>query len=505
VSTFTINTTEIGGRLDSPTSPKDAVKGSHGSPCNQVDLAAELADRLKEDVRYNPDAHQWLTWNAGWQVDETNCAMYEHITQQLQGIVNREQTGTPEQVRQAKKWQIFVSTHLSHRGLKDMAAMLQLQNRLVARGSSIDANPDLLGTPSGVIELDTGNYRAARREDLVTRRTTIDPAIAADCPRWKQFLAETISNDPEVLSYLQQVIGYCLTGHTSIEQMWILVGSGSNGKSTFLRTLQAVMGKYATTAAETVLLRTGQGSGANNDVAALKGARLVTLAETDQNRALNEAKLKQLVSGDVVSARLLFSNFSDFRPTGKLFLATNHLPRVVGTDNGIWRRLVVVPFNRQFDKDPSLEGALNAELGAILAWAVEGATHWYSNGRLLPVPSALANPTQQYRQQEDHIGRFITECLRDAQGNHLPAEDLRAAYTRWCTDEGVTARDQNAIGARMTQKGWSTKRHGKKRRSHWVGVELVQTSGDQQEVDRTPDGQSIEIGSGAEERPIDHT
>lgn len=483
--TFTITTTENGGGGTDPSGTSD-VANRQAADCTQVALAAELAGKFHDDVRYNPDDSNWLVWDAGWKTDDTGCVLYEHLTGHLQMLSRTTTAGTPAEQRQAKQFSTFIKSQMSARGTKELTALLQKQRKLIVRSTELDANPDLLGTPSGVIELATRTHRAAQRTDLVTRRTGINPDQNSGCPRWKTFLAETISDDPDVLTYLQQLVGYCLTGHTSVEQMWILVGHGSNGKSTFLRTLQTLMGKYATTAAETVLLRSGSSNGANNDVAVLRGARLVTLAETDQDRALNEAKLKQLVSGDVVSARMLYSNFGTFRPTGKLFLATNHLPKVSGTDNGIWRRLVVVPFNRQFNTDPTLERALNAELGAILAWAMQGAAQWYRNGGTLEVPQMFARTTQDYRQQEDHIGRFITERLQDAPGEYLNAQQMRAAYEQWCREEGVNPAKPNAVGARMTRKGWVSKRYGKKRQSHWYGVRL-QSHDEDQDAAETPD------------------
>lgn len=254
--------------------------------------------------------------------------------------------------------------------------------------------------------------------------------------------------------------------------MWLLTGEGSNGKSTFLNTLMHLSGPNAAAAADTVLLKSGATSGANNDVAALAGKRLISLTETDHGRHLNESRLKQLVSGDPIAARKLYEEFGTFTPVAKYFLATNHLPQVRGTDNGIWRRLVVIPFPHRFEGDPALASELRRELPGILAWAVRGAKAWYAQGQKLTPPEAFASPTRDYRLSQDSYGRFLNDCTVPDPDARTSASELREVYLRWCKDQGTTPLSPNEAGAELTARGHKSIRYGKNRNAHWAGFRL---------------------------------
>lgn len=438
----------------------------------QQGLAEHLAARLAPRLRHVSEHGTWLTWtDRGWEPDPYLTSTTAMFTDTLRSIGAEGQDQTDLVAR--RKLKGFLEKHETKANIDAVLTLMARQKALATPAAALDADPDLLGTANATIDLRSGRRRTPRTEDLITARVDIAYDARATCPRWQRFLAETISEDADALTYLQQLVGYTLTGHTSVQQMWLLTGEGSNGKSTFLNTLMHLGGTNATAAADSVLLKSDGNRGANNDIAALAGKRLVALSETDRGRYLNEARLKQLISGDPVAARKLFKEFGVFSPVAKYFLATNHLPSVRGTDNGIWRRLVVIPFPHRFDGDPNLPDELRRELPGILAWAVKGAKAWYANGRKLTPPEVFAQPTRDYREGQDNYGRFLAECTVPDADARTPAAALRTTYETWCQDQGSTPLTPNEVGARLGARGFVSERYGKNRNAHWRGLRLA--------------------------------
>jgi len=343
--------------------------------------------------------------------------------------------------------------------------------------NEIDSVPSLLGSPNGLIDLRTGQLCGFTRGVVVTRRTTEKHLAAHPCHRWKRFLEEVFGLEDGVQDYIQQLIGYVITGETSMEQMWLLVGDGSNGKSTFLRVLQELLGnEYAQQTPESVLLGNPTPGQASSELARLKGVRLAVLHETDKNHKLNEPRVKSLVSGDKVAARHLYRDYEEFYPQAKFFLATNHLPNVTGSDHGIWRRLVVIPFNAKFEVgiDATLRDDLRAEMPGILAWAVEGARKWYENGKQLQTPNAFMSRTDAYKAEQDSVSRFLDETTSQMDGEKVTLHEAYCTYTNWCEDEGRTPLSKSDLGERIERSGRAVKKKfGKQHKVHLFGIRFI--------------------------------
>lgn len=206
---------------------------------------------------------------------------------------------------------------------------------------------------------------------------------------------------------MQKAVGYSLTGSTEEQCLFILHGTGANGKSTFLNTISTMLGDYARqTPTDALLVK--RGDGLSNDVARLHGARLVSAVEVEGGRRLAEAQVKQLTGGDLIAARFLYQEFFEFRPAFKLFLGVNHTPVIQGTDHGIWRRIHLVPFTvtiAKEDQDKRLGEKLRAERSGILRWAVEGGLAWQAEG--LEPPLVVSMATEEYRAEMAILARFL--------------------------------------------------------------------------------------------------
>ena len=227
--------------------------------------------------------------------------------------------------------------------------------------------------------------------------------------------------------------------------MFIMIGGGANGKSTFINVINALIGTYGSTAAAQTLIANG-GNSINDDLVDLIGARLITVSETEEGQSLAEAKIKQMTGGDRLKGRPLYGTHIQFNIIGKLWLATNSLPQINNSDHGIWRRIVAIPFNHTFkadEQDKGLKGKLLSELPGILNWAIEGSLAWQEQG--LNPPIIVDEQVADYKSSMDSISQFISEeCELGITHSH-PASQLYTAYRNWCLSFGLKPKPTSAF------------------------------------------------------------
>jgi putative DNA primase/helicase len=247
-------------------------------------------------------------------------------------------------------------------------------------------------------------------------------------------------------------------------------GSGGNGKGTLLNALRAAIGDYGMTLAPRIL------TAAKHDehptgIADLRGARLVTTTETDQGRFLAEGLVKELTGGDPIRARRMRADYFEFAPTHKLWMAGNHLPRVQGTDFGIWRRIALVPFEVTFQINNAIPEELDDEAPGILAWMVEGCLEWQRGG--LHIPDRVRKATENYRTEEDHVGRFLADCAVVGETEMVTAAALRERYLAWAKAEGEHEWSDKRVAAELVKRGFDSARTGPRSARIWLGFGLV--------------------------------
>lgn len=438
----------------------------------QAEVAEEFAARAGDCLRYAYEARTWFAYTPeeGWRANRSGSAVQGRLLKVMREL-QAESLETPTDQRKRTRVMRSMEKPGTVKSIADFAGRCA---PIEAELADFAEPAHLLGVRNGILDLQTTTLMPFDPAVLITRRVPWAYDPEATCPRWETFLREVFGDDPAVQEYIQRLVGYVLTGDTSLQQMWLCVGAGANGKSTFIRALQNLLGAdYAQQAPETVLLgKPSQGS-ATSELARLAGARLVALTETDQGQHLNETRVKSLVSGDPIAARELYQAIQEFEPTAKFFLATNHLPVVRGTDEGIWRRLVVIPFERTFDVniDPGLAATLRAEMPGILTWAAQGALLWWSTKKV-PVPAAFTAPTQAYRHEQDAVRGFLEDCTDRVADAIVEATPLYEAYTQWCEEQGRAALTQGEFGSRMSKAHGPSTKGGKKKRFRYHGLRL---------------------------------
>lgn len=436
---------------------------------NQTDLGnAERFEAFAGDrFRY---VHPWSSWiwfdGARWQRDvDGESVRWGRDTLRAVGA----QAGTvPDEESRGHLIKHALDSESSAR----IAAMLSLaQSLLPIAPEALDADLDLFNCANGTLDLRTGALRPHDRRDRLTRLSPVRFDLDATCPRWDAFLLRVLGGNAQLVGFLQRAIGYSLTGHTSEQVLLLLYGIGANGKSTFLETVRALMGDYATQTDFATFIKR-EVEGARNDLARLVGARLVSAVEIEAGKPLAEALVKQLTGGDTITARFLFKEFFDFRPTFKLWLAANHKPTVTGGDHGIWRRIRLVPFTVTIpdaERDSKLTAKLAEELPGILAWAVRGCLAWRRDG--LGVPDAVRAATESYRDEMDAMAPFLDEACFAVSSARITAKDLYDAYLAWCVANGERARSQKGFSLGLKERGLSAVK-GTKGVRCWQGLRL---------------------------------
>ena len=328
----------------------------------------------------------------------------------------------------------------------------------------LDANPWLLSCLNGGINLRSGKLLPHDRDSLCTKQVPVEFDPEAKCPTWKAFLNRIMGGNNHLIRFLQRAVGYSLTGITTEQVLFILYGTGANGKSTLVETVRSLLGNYGQQSEfETFLVRKN-GGGPRNDIARLKGARFVSAAEGEPGCRLSESVVKQVTGGDKITARFLYQEHFEFTPEFKLFLVSNHKPRIVGTNEAIWRRIRLVPFTvtiPRSERDPQLLDKLRRELPGILAWAVRGCLKWQEKG--LGEPSEVADATSEYRLEEDFLAAFLADkCIADTKGVAY-AGMLYEVYGSWCKEKGEEPCHAKMFGGELRSRGYvSDKKRGKR-------------------------------------------
>ena len=442
-------------------------------PENLTDLgnAGRFVRMHRGNVRFCYPWGRWFVWmGTHWAVDDTG-EIYRRAKETVRAIY-READQCEDESRR-----VALAKHAgrceAEGKLKAMLAMAESEPGIPVLPDDLDRDPWLLNVQNGTLDLKTGQLGPHRREDFITKCIPVSYHPDAECPTWLAFLHRIFEGNGPLIEFVRRAIGYCLTGDTSEQCLFLCYGRGENGKTTKLQTILGLMADYARkTPTETLMVRRGEAI--PNDVARLRGARFVAAVEAEEGRRLAESLVKELTGGDTIAARFMRAEWFEFLPQFKLWLATNHKPRIVGTDRAIWRRIRLIPFNvtiPKVEQDRHLAEKLREEWPGILAWAVEGCLAWQRHG--LEEPEEVTRATEEYRAEQDVIGAFLEECCYEDSTASALARDLFGAYRTWAEQNGEKLTTQKDFGGRLGERGF-VRGTGAGNVKKWLGVGLLE-------------------------------
>lgn len=387
-----------------------------------------------------------------WKKDQTG--KIKRMADKVVEAMKHEEIYIPEGEDEEEIQKVF-QKHLkgsrSNRGKTNM--LKEVEHRIPITPDEFDKDKNLFNVQNGYLDLISGSLNEHDIKKYFSKISNVEYTDKIDCPRWIDFLDEIFNYDQDLIDFIQKAVGYSLTGSTREQCMFILFGNGRNGKSVFLDIINDLMGSYAINIQPQTIMVKQQTSGANSDIARLKGARLVTTTEPNEGVRLDEGLVKQLTGGDKVTARHLYGVEFEFEPEFKIWMATNHKPIIRGTDDGIWRRLKLIPFQVQIPDhkvDKNLKHKLRIEETAILNWAVEGALKWQKEG--LKNPKAVDRASDDYRSEMDVTTAFVQECCVVSPKENSTAKELYQAYKEWAGENGQHVMNNTKFGREMGNK-----------------------------------------------------
>jgi putative DNA primase/helicase len=428
--------------------------------------AARLIARHGRDLRYTT-ARGWFAWDGRrWAVDEKELRVQALAKETAKSIFAEIESAADRAAifRHARRSQ-------SKASIDNMVWLARSEPGVPAAIAEFDVDGWLLNVANGTLDLRTGELHTHRRTDLISNIVEITFDTAAECELWDSFLWRVTDRNDQLYAYLRRFVGYLLVGDMSDQSLHFLYGLGANGKSVFCEVLMRLLGEYAIAVSPDLIMLKRHG-GIPNDVARLRGIRAALMNETGQGSRFDEAKLKDLTGGDTLTGRFLHQEFFDFRPTHRIVIRGNHKPVINGTDEGIWRRLRLVPFTvtiPEDERDHQLLSKLEAELPGILNWAVHGCREWQIEG--LKPPPIIADAVRAYREESDTLGRFITESCEARNLAQVRSSAFFKCYQEFAERAGERWIASKDLPNEMQRRGfeWKRSKHG----SVFQGLELL--------------------------------
>jgi putative DNA primase/helicase len=424
-------------------------KQSNNALVTEVLAATEFAAWYRDKLRFCHDSERWFFWDGSlWRENRTGLAF--HWARELaRELAAREE----ERVRYVTSKTNFAA------GVERFA---RSDPTFAVKGDEWDRAPFLLGTPKGTVGLRSGELRRSDPTDMITKSTLVAPSRPADCPRWTAFLDEATGGDRDLRRFLQQWCGYCLTGSIKEHALVFLHGGGGEGKSTFLNTISTIMGDYAVTAAMETFVASGFDRHPT-ELAMLRGARLVTASETEENRQFAEGRIKNMTGGDPITAHFMRKDDFTFIPQFKLTIVGQHRPTLQNVDDAMRRRLKIVPFIRKpAQPDRELPQKLLKEAAGILRWAIDGCLDWQTNG--LVTPSIVGQETEDYLAEQDIFAQWLAEECDCEPGNGwkiAKVGDLWTAWSAYAKAANEPAGTAKGLSTRLKQRGFQSDKGGK--------------------------------------------
>ena len=410
--------------------------------------ALRFADKLNNHIKYSFTNKAWYYWNGKFWCRDESGEMKRLADLTILDMKKQAFSFADDEEKQKMclKWAIKTA------GSKPKSNMLieaQHIKGMPVLPNEFDAQDDLINCENGIVNLRNGELMPHTSTAMMSKisYSAYDNTSNKQPLKWLKFLNDITGGDMGLQRYLQLAIGYSLGGSAKEQCLFFCYGNGNNGKSTFLNVVTDLAGTYALNMqSESIMVKKNTGA-VNTDIARLNGSRFVTVAEPEENVRLNEQLIKQMTGGEQLTARFLYGNEFQFKPVFKLWIGTNHKPIIRGTDDGIWRRVILIPFIVKIAKenvDKNLSFKLRKELPLIMKWAVDGCIAWQKEG--LKKPLCIQKATDEYREEMDGLLQFVTDCIELDESDQIKASELYAVYERWAVDNNAYCMTNSKFG-----------------------------------------------------------
>jgi putative DNA primase/helicase len=397
--------------------------------------------------------HGWLKWNGKyWERNGAEGAAERAVTNvlKIRRVVGAE-FDKSEIIKCSRGWRSnIVGTRDQLRKCKELEVSID----------EFDNSPDLINCKNGVLDLRTGELHPHDSKYKFTYCLPVDYDQTAVSEEWEAFLSSALSENEEMLRYLQLSVGYSLTGHTREEMMFYVFGPSRSGKGTFTEAIISLMGWPMSVEVDFETFTANRYGDTNNfDLAPLKPCRFVAASESNRYGSLNPAKIKQLTGGNYIRCSFKRQEHFSYRPQYKIWLSSNHPVNIDADDDAAWGRVRVINFPNSHlgEEDKGLKERLKSptNLRGILAWAVRGAMAWYESS--LPTPETVKQETARHRDELDYLQTYISERCVISDGAYVSNSDLYNDYKRWCDDEGYKPKFQRQFSMSLKTKGFEAK------------------------------------------------
>jgi putative DNA primase/helicase len=415
------------------------------NPFTEDALALTFSERHANDLRYIAIKAQWLKWDgARWYIEPTRLA-FDLIRRSCRKVALAHDK-VPNQVYSSKT-------------VAGVERFAQTDRRQATSIEQWDANDYLWTTAAATFDLKTGASHKPNPDDYITKTAACLAAPPGTShPEWTKFL-ERVAPDPELRAFLRRFCGYCLTGDTREHKFVFSYGTGANGKSTFINTISAIFGEYATIADVGTFIAS-KNERHPTDVAKLHGFRLAVSQETEKGRKWDESKIKTMTGGDKMTARFMRCDFFDFVPKFKLWIVGNHKPQLDNVDEAMRRRMLLVPFLVQIpieERNPDLPNKLKAERPAILRWMLDGCLEWQRIG--LAPPKIVTVATEEYFDDQDTLKQWVDDCTEDG-GPYafMTVKQIFMSWKHWCDERNIQPGTSRSLSDALADRGYDRKR-----------------------------------------------
>ena len=462
------------------------------SPCTHLANSYRIQHYYRGNIKYALGLG-WMIWTGQfWKPDSTNDGSV--TTGFINGLsrfiaresaeISRQASNEQQEYRRKslmERAELLLKWAIQSENERTIAAGLKLSKyALLIEYSELNTNPWLFNVQNGTLDLRSGNLQPHNSLDLITFISPVTFDAHAQCPTWEKFLSEVFSGDLDMVKFIQRAVGWSLTGVVKERALFFLFGdTGKNGKSTLVEIIMKLMGicgennyGYGRKVTADTFMRSKNHEDNQRKAATLAGPRFICTSEVDEEHRLNEQLIKDITGGDTIEARKLYQEAFTFTPQFKPWMYGNHKPEIRGTDDAIWSRVKLIPFEVSFQgrEDIHLPEKLQGELSGILNWAIQGCLDWQRGG--LRPPMKVQAATDAYRAEMDVFGSFISECCVINPHAEVLSSDLWQVYNNWCLVNGVKEESQSKLGKYLNSKGFHVERGtgGRKKR---LGIGLM--------------------------------